>query len=674
MSMNIIACEKRQREMMKQPHNTSHQKRYGQYFSGSKVAELLSALLPSSRLYSSAIDPMAGVGDLLLPAIQKTQSISNVVGVEIDAPVAEQCANRLASAKIIKGDSFCSKQIIMPDGWDLVITNPPYVRYQLQKDEHSVMPSSTKIRRNLCKQISAMKHLSSSDKAFFLKLAQNYSGLSDMAVPSWLLCASLLSDKGVLAIVVPEAWLNREYAAPIRYMLLKCFDNIVVARDAGACWFDNALVRTCLVVAERSKTVSFGEGLKKNIYQIDLGAKLVGATSLIENMSFEDCHNYAAIAELLRQKPNVSRSDYTAHSYDVISAFSDLTRIVKNAKWAETEERSTVASNSVLPAELTKIIGLQNHPDYVSLPDLGIVCGQGLRTGANDFFYMEIVSEKPQSYIVRGKSWCKELQSFSVKKDNIIKVVKNRSNVAGLVVVPAELDLGVLRISDEIRATDKVSCSRKKFGEIRVLSDELTGYISAGETHVDSRGRHFKEYSAVSPNEKKDDSGFTSYWYMLPGLTKRHLPDLCVTRINTNAAECIFVPQTPEAPVAVDANFSTLWCCSEQTTKIAFALLNSSWSKCYLEIISAIMGGGALKVEASHIRKLLFPQYSAEQLQLLSVYADQLLQVKKMTPELQDKIDAIVVAPFENGTEILNEIRILLNRKLLERGGKNDES
>ena len=90
--------------MMKQSHNTSHQKRYGQYFSGNKVAELLSALLPSSRLYSSAIDPMVGVGDLLLPAIQKVQPNSNVVGVEIDAPIAEQCAQRLSSARII---NFC---------------------------------------------------------------------------------------------------------------------------------------------------------------------------------------------------------------------------------------------------------------------------------------------------------------------------------------------------------------------------------------------------------------------------------------------------------------------------------------------------------------------------------------------------------------------------------------
>ena len=200
------------------------------------------------------------------------------------------------------------------------------------------------------------------------------------------------------------------------------------------------------------------------------------------------------------------------------------------------------------------------------------------------------------------------------------------------------------------------------------LSDALNDYISAGEKHIDSRGRHFKEYSAVSPNEKKDDTGFVSYWYMLPNFTKRHLPDLCMTRINAKAAECIFVPQKAGEPVAVDANFSTLWGQSERTIKIAFALLNSSWSKCYLEITSTGMGGGALKVEASHIRKILFPQYSAEQLQSLADYAEQLLKAKQMTQELQDKIDAVVVAPFGNEAVLLNEIRVLLNRKLLERG------
>ena len=43
----------------------SHQKRFGQYFSGDKVAALLSLLLPQGLKYGSIIDPMAGEGDLL---------------------------------------------------------------------------------------------------------------------------------------------------------------------------------------------------------------------------------------------------------------------------------------------------------------------------------------------------------------------------------------------------------------------------------------------------------------------------------------------------------------------------------------------------------------------------------------------------------------------------------
>lgn len=68
-----------------------------------------------------------------------------------------------------------------------------------------------------------------------------------------VLCASLVKAGGILAMVVPETWLNREYAKPIQYLLLKTFDVLTIARDVNACWFDNALVRTCLIVAKKKK-------------------------------------------------------------------------------------------------------------------------------------------------------------------------------------------------------------------------------------------------------------------------------------------------------------------------------------------------------------------------------------------------------------------------------------
>ena len=272
---------------MKKPGNTfSHQKRFGQYFSGDKVAALLSLLLPQGRQYSSIIDPMAGKGDLLNAVASKALQSAHILGVEIDEPVAETCQKRLSQATIICEDAFRSEAIVTELGWDLVITNPPYVRYQLQNDGNSVMPTGNSIRNNLFALLNQLPYLDAEEKQLLLQITQNYSGLSDMAVPSWILCAALVKVDGVLAMVVPETWLNREYAKPIQYLLLKTFDVLAIARDVNACWFDNALVRTCLIVAKKKKIVPLSEATGEKTLFIDLGAGLVGERSLVDNLTW----------------------------------------------------------------------------------------------------------------------------------------------------------------------------------------------------------------------------------------------------------------------------------------------------------------------------------------------------------------------------------------------------
>lgn len=236
--------------MKKRIMQDNHQKRYGQYFSGAKVADLLVSLLPKDAVIKSAIDPMAGVGDLLHSVLSKFDEASDVLAVEIDPLVASRCSENLSAARVVSGDSFLCTEVVNPEGWDLVITNPPYVRYQLQDGADGAIGSGNEIRENLSKQIECMWHLSPADKALLSKLAKNYSGLADMAVPSWILCVALVKMGGLLAIVVPDTWLSREYAAPVQYMLSKCCDILTIAKDISTCWFENALVRTCLVVAK----------------------------------------------------------------------------------------------------------------------------------------------------------------------------------------------------------------------------------------------------------------------------------------------------------------------------------------------------------------------------------------------------------------------------------------
>ena len=82
------------------------------------------------------------------------------------------------------------------------------------------------------------------------------------------------------------------------------------------------------------------------------------------------------------------------------------------------------------------------------------------------------------------------------------------------------------------------------------------------------------------------------------------------------------------------------------------------------------MGGGALKIEASHVRQLLFPKLNRRQLQRLSKYGITIAKRQKITPELRNAIDATILESFTDEESLLMQISALLRKKLNERGAK----
>ena len=656
--------------MKKTSGTFSHQKRFGQYFSGDKVAALLSLLLPQGMQYCSIIDPMVGKGDLLSAVVAKATRNSRILGVEIDKPVAVVCQKRLPQADVICEDAFQSKAVVTEKGWDLVITNPPYVRYQLQNDDNSVMPTGNAIRKNLFALLNQLSYLDAEEKQLLLQITRNYSGLSDMAVPSWILCASLVKAGGILAMVVPETWLNREYAKPIQYLLLKTFDILTIARDINACWFDNALVRTCLIIARKKKIVPLSETIGETTVFIDLGARLVGEHSLVDNLIWNGLSGEKALVDLLINKVNTSDNDFKLESRSTISLFPQMLVSQCIPKWMLSGDFQTKNNVPQLPRELDSI--LNNIPDqaYMTLGDLGIYCGQGLRSGANEFFYLKIVGEVDDKYLLYTSKWFERGKTIEVPKKFIIRCLQNRRQVTGIVANTQTLETGVLYLQDHIRPQDFNVCTRNAAERYKVLPSALSDYISKAENSKNPRGISFREYSAVKTNEKKINSQYDRFWYMLPQFAPRHLPNLCITRVSSTAADCVYIPQSKENLVAVDANFVTLWGSSEETIKICLALLNSTWSKCYLELLCTIMGGGALKVEASHVRQLLFPKLNRCQLQQLSKYGIIIENRQKITPELRDAIDATILKSFTDEESLLMQIKTLLQKKLNERGAK----
>ena len=124
----------------------AQRKRLGQFFTGLPLGSLLAqlALNPDVR---TVIDPMAGHGDLLDAAATTAQArkvrLSRLDGIELDSETAAFCGRRMAAllkddaadgGHTLKGSAFDPSIIAALDAadYDLVITNPPYVRYQSQ--------------------------------------------------------------------------------------------------------------------------------------------------------------------------------------------------------------------------------------------------------------------------------------------------------------------------------------------------------------------------------------------------------------------------------------------------------------------------------------------------------------------------------------------------------------
>ena len=587
-----------------------HKKRFGQYFSGEKVASMLFTLLPEDTNWGTVVDPMAGVGDMLKTVYQHSPNSVKILGVEIDEAVAAECSKNAPYATIINNDAFCCDALLTNTGWDLVITNPPYVRYQLQgSDDEGVMPTGTDIRANLTKQINNNSYLTEAERQLFLKVTKHYSGLSDMAVPAWILCASLVKRGGYLAIVVPETWLNRDYAAPIQYLISKLFQIETIARDITATWFSDAQVNTCLIVAKRKDMSAVQNEYMTTLLDLDEEGRVVHQNTQKTSSLFPNMYKSSAVP-----------------------------------KWALDEDISLVSGKGNLPYELANLTTIATN--YINLSDLGINCGQGLRTGANEFFYVNILKEEGDKYIVQSGEWDK-YGTYHLPKEELILSLRKRGDISGLVVQTEDLSTGVIYLK------------RRAEGEMLAL-------ISSAEEFRDPKGRHFKDYSAVKPNEKIIDGKTVRYWYMLPEFYKRHLPNLCMTRISGDAAECLYVMQDANKPIAVDANMVTLWSEDTSIQKAAFAILNSTWCKLYLELLCTVMGGGALKVETSHLKKMLLPALSEEQLYKLEIIGDELIGKKHMTDEIQNEIDVVICSPFcDKG--FISKSRELLEHKIIKR-------
>jgi hypothetical protein len=615
-------------------------KRLGQFFTGLPLGKLLAHLAFASDT-RSILDPMAGHGDLLAAsyAVARERKIvlERLEGIEIDPIAASFSEQRMARVipqgaeticRVLSGSAFDSgvQKKQLNGGYDLVIANPPYVRYQSQNGGQETAES---IRSGLLTAIET--RVPAKEKPIWLNLANGYSGLADLSVPSWIFAALLVRPAGRLAIIVPATWRTREYGDVIRYLMLRCFRLEYVVEDVQPGWFSDALVRTQLIVAQRLSAEDTLVPLTErpswhSCRWARIPAGAADESSLV-GRAFVGKSPEAAFAEWLRTKEEAPKS-ITVRPFDLKEEWLSLGARAARRSWfgaLELKERSLplfapkTSASAPLPEMLQDLIGSIKEGPLRTLEQVDIQVGQGLRTGCNSFFYVEVNGPVADGSVSVTASPEFGKRIFSLPQDALRPVLRRQAELPALESA-SELrgrlvDLrNWLLPEDAKHLEDRADTYRALEEDLpKIMPKELADYVRlAATTGHGPNNRPASELSAVKTNVRPYRRGVSTprFWYMIPDFMPRHIPDAFTPRVVNDR---VWTECNLNVPILIDANFSTFWSINKKWTRFALkALLNSAWCQAQMEALGTPLGGGALKLEATHLRRLLIPSLAED--------------------------------------------------------------
>lgn len=643
----------------------ARRKQLGQFFSGLPLGKLL-AHLATTESVKMVLDPMAGDGDLLeaayLAIIEAGGNTLTLDGIEIDQPFASRCMERLerltgaqSPPRIFSGDAFdeviFSK--LLREGYDLVIANPPYVRRESRaaNELNGVEHTRAGLRR-LVAQRSA-----GSERKVWAELIEGYSGLADLSLSSFLLASMLVRPGGKLALVLPATWRSRQYADVMRYVLLRFFDTQFIVEDTQPGWFPHAEVRTSLVVAERLDPTLTKIPLRERetwraASRIEIAATAASKESLVGS-AFEGENPECRFARWARGKMNEPVRGIAVSSFEQHQDWINLETQTSQRGWLQKVEgaartSSVKTTGFSIPDALRDLMPPNAElGSLVKLNEVGIETGQGLRTGCNDFFYVTQVGHAKDGWVKARTAQVLGGQELDVPEEVLIPVLRKQAEIASFR-GGKHPDGRILFLRDFVLPEDREAAEKFRQSYLesgitlpRTMPEQLSQFVRlAARTNLKGRDHSIPQLSAVRTNAylPRAAKGTPRFWYMLPDLMKRHIPAAFVGRINHGLP---WVERNALTPVAIDANFTTFWSLDTLWTGSAIkALLNSVWCRSFMEAHGTRFGGGALKLEAAHIREICVPRLSNDEISILDRLG---LDLSQSATNAQASVDAIVV-------------------------------
>ena len=561
--------------------------------------------------------------------------------------------------KILIGSAFDERQLsqLTPEAYDLVITNPPYVRYQ---GRNGLGAGTSAVRTALKHAIEAR---AATREAFvWRKLADAYSGFSDLSVPSWLLAGLMVRPGGRLALVAPATWRSRDYADVVRYLLLRCFVLETIVEDTQPGWFSDALVRTHLIVARRlgedAATPLCTREHWASIKWLRVAPHAADEHSLVGS-AFRQARPEAHFASCLNSSVRELVNGIEITAFELASEWDRLQSRIRRRRWYQQLEAGsedlrlfTSASDSVakfLPPPFKKMLPAGVQPgELLTLKEAGIQVGQGLRTGCNAFFYVDVCGPEEGGRVrVRGSARLGATEFFApaealrpvVRRQAEVHCVADDNVPSGRVL---DLRSWVLPEHEDGVEAARSTYERSAQPLPRTMPDDLAAFVRrAASQTIPGSDKLIPKLTAVRTNVRFAGRRGQPprFWYMLPDFSPRHLPAAFVPRVIHHSP---WTERNIDPPVLIDANFSTFLSGGEGWDRYSVkALLNSVWCCVFMELLGTPLGGGALKLEATHLRQMVVPRLDWDEKRALSAAGRSLT---RDSADVHAQINAIVLS------------------------------
>ena len=186
---------------MRLKKDSSEQKLRGAYYTPLQLADAMVELFASQNI-STILEPSCGDG-VFLDALQNLNLLNKVdklTAVEIEPDEAEKVRVRYSGFEQIKvcNEDFFDfyNRVLGKEQYDLILGNPPYIRYQ---------------------------YLTESQREMQSQILTSHGMKANKLINAWVAfivaCVQLLSEKGKIAFVIPAEILQVAYAEDLRLYL-----------------------------------------------------------------------------------------------------------------------------------------------------------------------------------------------------------------------------------------------------------------------------------------------------------------------------------------------------------------------------------------------------------------------------------------------------------------------